>query len=82
MPAIFNRVLLQIQAKGLRILRGESIWDHVLPARCHAHNDCGVLHIPIDSVMNYLTTERRWNDNWFHCVIFIFRSSDLVQVKP
>jgi hypothetical protein len=37
--------------------------------------------ILIDSAMNCLTTERRWNDNPSRFAIFPFRSPDLVQVK-
>jgi hypothetical protein len=70
MPAKFNPVLLQIRAKGLRILRRENIWNQMFPARCHAQKDCDMPQIPIGSVMNCLITERDWSDNPFRFAIF------------
>jgi hypothetical protein len=44
-------------------------------------DDCEMLQISIDSVMNCLTTERGLSDNAFRLAIFLFRLSDFVQVK-
>jgi hypothetical protein len=81
MPSQFNALLPQCFSEVIRFLPRNDVRDQVFSTCCGAYYDRNVLQVPINFMINCLTTHGTRRYDLLRFAIFPFRDPDFIWIK-